>query len=103
MAKRLIDCARILRSKNAGPLFTTFDIMFDSFEELETVLNSGAIEPAVIAKLYNVNADDVSIIPYEVVNAFKITIPRLHVSGDLEDDDIYGCQQHMKLANILIP
>jgi len=38
-----------------------------------------------------------------VVNAFKITIPRNYISGDLQDDDIYGCQQHLKLANIVIP
>lgn len=103
MAKKLIDIARILRSKNAGPLFTTFDIMFDTQEDLEMVLRSDSVDGAAIAALYGVAAQDVSIIPYKVVNAFKITIPRISVSGDIEDNDIYGCQQHLKLANILIP
>jgi hypothetical protein len=103
MAKKLVEIARILRSKNAGPLFITFDVIFDTHEDLKNVLSSKAIDEAVVASLYGVDAQDVSIIPYEVVNAFKITIPRTHVSGDLEDDDIYGCQQHLKLANILIP
>ena len=42
----------------------------------------------------------VRIIPYPVVNAIKITIPRKHPSGALLDSDIYGCQQHMALANL---
>ena len=103
MAKKLIDIARILRSKNAGPLYTTFDIMFDTHEEMRKVLDSGAVNEVAVAKLYGVDPKDVSIIPYEVVNAFKVTIPRHHVSGDIQDDDIYGCQQHLKLANIMIP
>lgn len=103
MAKKLVDIARILRSKNAGPLFTTFDVIFDTHEDLERVLGSGAVDAVIIAALYGLEAQNVSIIPYEVVNAFKITIPRIHASGDIEDDDIYGCQQHLKLANIWIP
>lgn len=103
MAKKLVDIARILRSKNAGPLFTTFDIIFDTREDLEKILSSDAVDAAAIASLYGLEAQDVSIIPYEIVNALKITIPRIHTSGDIEDDDIYGCQQHLKLSNILIP
>ena len=37
---------------------------------------------------------------YEVVNSIKITFPRKHISGSLLDNDIYGCQQHVPLANI---
>ena len=97
MAK-LIDTARILRSKNAGPLYTTFDIMFDDRDGLDRAV--AAIDEAMIALLYDVAESDVSIIPYEVVNSLKITIPREHVSGDTDDDDIYGCQQHVKLTDI---
>ena len=102
-ARKLIDIARILRSKNAGPLYVTFDIIFDTRRELEQVLDSDRVNQTVIADLYGVNPEDVSIIPYTVVNACKITIPRNCISGDLQDDDIYGCQQHLKLANIVIP
>jgi Domain of unknown function (DUF4387) len=103
MARKLIDIARILRSKNAGPLYVTFDIIFDTLKELDAVLDSGVINQQLISDLYRVNLKDVSIIPYRVVNACKITIPRKYVSGNVCDDDIYGCQQHMKLANVLIP
>lgn len=103
MAKRLIELARILRSKNAGPLYLTFDIMFDTQEDMNRVLDSGAVNAESVSALYGVAPGEVSIIPYEVVHSFKITIPRAHVSGDIEDDDIYGCQQHLKLADIMIP
>jgi len=99
MAK-LIDTARILRSKNAGPLYITFDIMFDTRGQLDTALK--VINEKLIADLYDVAEQDVSIIPYEVVNSVKVTIPRANVSGDVLDNDIYGCQQHVKMACINI-
>ena len=90
----------MLRSKNAGPLWLTMDLSFDSPELLEKVLSSGVLNSKAISKLYNVPEDQVKIIPYPVVNAVKITVPRLVPSGDLLDTDIYGCQQHMALANL---
>lgn len=96
---KLMDCTRMLRSKNAGPLWLTIDMGFEDSAVLEKLLQSGQLTPEIIAKLYDVPADQVKIIPYPVVNAIKITLPRLHPSGALEDSDIYGCQQHMPLAN----
>ena len=37
---KLIDIAKILRSKNAGPLFITFDIIFHSSEDMKKVYSS---------------------------------------------------------------
>lgn len=101
--EKLIDLARVLRSKNAGPLYYTFDVMFDSREQLSRVLTSGKVNEKAIAELYSVAEKDVSIISYEIVNSFKITIPRTYVSGSQMEDDVYGCQQHRKLSEILIP
>lgn len=100
---RLIDLASVLRSKNAGPLAVTFDIMFDTRDQLDHVLDAQALTPAVISALYGVAEQDVRIIPYAIVNALKITIPRRQVSGSILDDDIYGCQQHLPLAGVDIP
>ncbi|MBE5734704.1 MAG: DUF4387 domain-containing protein [Clostridiales bacterium] len=96
--KKLIDYTKILRSKNAGPLFITFDLMFDSREKMDYVMNN--LKPCMIAKAYDVLESDISIIKYEVVNSIKITFPRKNVSGSFLDDDIYGCQQHVPLSNI---
>lgn len=97
---KLIDYTRMLRSKNAGPLWLTMDLGFADKATLMKVLSSGVLTPGVIAELYDVDEALVRIIPYPVVNAIKITIPRKVPSGALTDSDIYGCQQHMALANL---
>lgn len=97
---RLIDMAKILRSKNAGPLFITFDLMFDSKDKMETVLKG--LTKEAIASSYDTDVDKISIISYEIVNSIKITFPRKYISGSVKDDDVYGCQQHIPLANIEI-
>ena len=98
--KKLIDYTKILRSKNAGPLFITFDLMFDSRDKMEYVINN--LKAEQVARAYAVLESDISIIKYEVVNSIKITFPRKNISGSLVDDDIYGCQQHVPLTNIEI-
>ncbi len=96
--KKLIDYTKILRSKNAGPLFITFDLIFPSAEEMNYVAER--LKKEEIAKAYEVDGETIELISYEVVNSIKITFPRKNISGSLADDDIYGCQQHIPLANI---
>ena len=95
---KLFDLAKIIRSKNAGPLFITFDLMFDSRERMEEVARKLTKEQ--VAAAYDVPVSQIQIIPYECVDSIKITFPRKHVSGSLDEDDVYGCQQHMPLARI---
>ena len=98
--KKLVDYTKILRSKNAGPLFITFDLIFSQSEEMEHVLNH--LKKSDVAKAYGVDEREIDIIAYKVVNSIKITFPRRNISGSLCDGDIYGCQMHMPLANIEI-
>ena len=97
---KLIEIARILRSKNAGPLFVTFDLMFGCREDMEMVL--AGLKTEDVAAAYGIDPGQISVIPYEIVNSIKITFPRKHISGCVSDDDVYGCQQHMPLANLEI-
>jgi len=99
----LVDLASILRSKNAGPLNITFDIIFSDKETFNRVKNSKVINRKLISKLYKVAEEDILILEFGVVNAIKITIPRKCISGDIKDTDIYGCQQHGPLLTIKIP
>jgi len=98
--KKLIDYTKILRSKNAGPLFITFDLIFNDAESMIYV--EKRLTKEQISEAYGVSAEKIDIISYGVVNSIKITFPRKNVSGSLEDNDIYGCQQHVPLANIVI-
>lgn len=98
--KKLKEYTKILRSKNAGPLFITFDLIFETREQMEHV--KAALNAQQIGQAYDVDPEKVSIISYEVVNSIKITFPRKYISGNLQDNDIYGCQQHVPLANIAL-
>ena len=98
--KKLIDYTKILRSKNAGPLYITFDLIFNDADSMRYVKKRLTKEH--IAAAYSVAAEKIDIISYGVVNSIKITFPRIHISGSLADDDIYGCQQHVPLANIIL-
>lgn len=95
---KLIDIAKILRSKNAGPLYITFDIIFENTADMQKVYQSLTREQ--IAKAYETDPETVTIIPYEIVDSIKITFPRKMISGCIREDDVYGCQQHMPLANL---
>jgi hypothetical protein len=101
---KLIELAKVVRSKNAGPFELTFDIMFDDPAEYERVKKSGVINAHRIAEIYRVRLDDVLVCrPYDPAVAFKITIRRPVGSGDVTDRDVYGCQQHVPLTTIEIP
>lgn len=100
---KLNDIAAILRSKNAGPLNVTFDIMFADKDAYLRVRDSGALTAEAVAKLYDVSPADVEVIAYDIVDSIKVTIPRATLSGALDDMDVYGCQQHGPLSTILIP
>ena len=98
--KKLIDYTKILRSKNAGPLFITFDLIFETRDAIEYVEKN--LKKEDIAKAYDTDINKIDIISYKVVNSIKITFPRRNISGSLADNDIYGCQQHMPLANLTL-
>ena len=98
--KKLIDYTKILRSKNAGPLFITFDLIFNTNEDMCYIAERLTKEQ--VSKAYDVPVEKINIIVYSVVNSIKITFPRKNISGSLADTDIYGCQQHVPLANIEI-
>ena len=102
MAK-IKDLAKVVRSKNAGALLNTLDVMFEDEATYRRVRDSGALAPRHIARLYGLSDNEVVVIPYDVAYAIKITIPRAFRSGDPEDSDIYGAQQHAPLLDIELP
>jgi hypothetical protein len=103
-SQTLASLAKVIRSKNAGPFELTFDIMFDNREAYEHVKKSGVISAQRIAEAYRVRLDDVLVCrPYDPALAFKVTLRRPVGSGDIEDRDVYGCQQHVPLTRIDVP
>lgn len=99
----LYQLARLIRSKNAGPFELTFDIMFESPDIYERVKQSGVITPALIARQYRLDEQDVQLYFCDNACAIKATIPRPYVQGDPRCGDSHGGQQYAPLMAIRIP
>lgn len=93
----------IMRSKNAGPFQISIDFLFSNKENYEKVINSKVLNRELVATLYNLDTEIVKIYEYDTANAIKVTIPRTYSSGEPNDYDVYGAQQHVPLSHIEIP
>ena len=97
---RLQDLAKVVRSKNAGPLKLTLDVMFEQERDYQRAVQSPALTPVRIAALYGVPAETVQVYPYAPALAVKITMDRKIVAGSPSDGDVYGAQQHGPLLGV---
>jgi len=99
----LKNLAKVIRSKNAGALQITLDVMFADEATYRRVRDSDVLNAHQVARLYGLSQNQVSVIPYDVAYAIKVTIPRAAPSGDPADSDVYGAQQHAPLLDIAVP
>lgn len=100
---KLKDLARLIRSKNAGPFLLTFDVLFDDAQTYRRVRDARVLSAEVIGRLYHVPVERVRFYEHDAARALKATIPRPVVSGDPEDRDVYGGQQHAPLLDLEVP
>ena len=77
---KLIDLTKILRSKNAGPLYITFDLIFNTTEDMKYAAER--LKKEAIANAYGTDVEKIDIIPYEIVNSIKIKDMLRRVSHD---------------------
>tara|TARA_Y100000588_G_C13728597_1_gene700432 strand:- start:84 stop:395 length:312 start_codon:yes stop_codon:yes gene_type:complete len=99
MAK-LVDLAHVVRSKNAGALHLTIDLIFEDMVSYARVCDSGALTPRSLAPRFGLSDNQVTIFHCEEALAIKITVPRRMRSGDAADSDVYGAQQYAPLFAI---
>ena len=97
---QLQDFAQVVRSKNAGPRRFTLDLIFRNDADYQRVAQSEVLTAEKIAPLYGVAADTVKVIYYPLGRAIKIVVPRLIMSGDPSDRDVYGAQQHTPILGL---
>jgi len=97
---RLIDVASVIRSKNAGPLTLSLDLIFPTEAAFSLALASPALTPARLGPLFAVCPDDVRVTAYVAARAIKLALPRSVVAGSPGDRDVYGAQQHAPLLQI---
>jgi hypothetical protein len=96
--------APILRSKNAGICWITFDVMFEDIAAYNHVKESNVVTQERVAELYGRDPGDVfGPIFVDGALGFKVSILREVLCGDPDDTDVYGGQQHVPLMELAIP
>jgi hypothetical protein len=96
------DVASVVRSKNAGPFRLTLDVLFADASTYRRVRDSGSITPALIAGLYSLDEDSVTLVWFDPAAALKINLLRRHSSASFRDTDVYGAQQHAPLLSLTL-
>ena len=100
---RLRDVAAIVRSKNAGPLYLTLDVMLPDAATFRRVAASGVLDPRQISRLYAVPAGEIEVIEHSPTHTIKVTMRRAITAGDPADTDLYGAQQYVPLLDLEVP
>ena len=100
---KLWEVTKLIRSKNAGPWELTFDVIFKERAMYQKVRDAKLINAEWFARTYRLTPEVVTIINYDAASAIKITIPRPVISGDIDDTDVFGGQQHGPLVELEVP
>lgn len=95
--------AHEVRSKNAGPFWITFDVVFKNSDDYDRVVESGALSPATIAQRYAIDPAVIRIFEMPSIRVVKFSFPRPCVAGSFADRDLHAGQQHVPLLSLPIP
>ncbi len=104
--RKIRELARVIRSKNAGPFYSTIDLFFDDDASYRLVRDSGVLTPRRVAELWRIPEEDVvGIMSMDGARGIKITIvkPGRVASGDPDTVDVFGCQQYVPVLELEIP
>ena len=101
---KLVNLAKVIRSKNSGPFEITFDIMFDDVAIYERVKRSGVLTSEMVCATYGVTRDDiVALMFFDPALAFKFTLRRSWAQGSVNERDTFGAAQHAPLMELNMP
>ena len=99
-SQKLVKIARLIRSKNAGPFWITFDIMFANDADFERVISSKVLIKNWIARTYQVPEDSVIFIEIFASRAIKFSFPRPRIQRDPGETDMYSRRQYAPLMDL---
>lgn len=100
---RLADGCRLIRSKNAGPFWITFDIMFKDDELYRRAKAANLFDEVGVRKLFGTVRDPIRVFYCDAAAAIKVSFPRWHSSGSPLDSDVFGGQQYAPLLDLNLP
>ena len=103
MAKTTLgELASLVRSKNAGPFWVTFDIMFDTDADFQRVVDSQLINKPWVASTWHIDEQSIVLVELAAARAIKFSFPRQRVQGDPGESDQYSGQQYAPLLSLRI-
>jgi len=97
---KLLDAARVVRSKNAGPTLVTIDILAADEPSFRRIAESPALAPDALARRFGLPPGTCERTQVDLALAVKLTLGRPVVAGSPGDRDVYGAQQHRVLLDI---
>ncbi|CAN5489149.1 DUF4387 domain-containing protein [soil metagenome] len=103
MTTPLGQLATKVRSKNAGPFWTTIDAFFADRTGFDRAVASPVTDPQVIGERYAVAPEAVRIFPLPDLLVIKVSFPRPSAQGGIGDRDMHAGQQHVPLLDLEIP
>lgn len=98
--RQLKDVAKYVRSKGAGPFWATVDVFLDDDASFDLVRTSPSFTADALAKVLGVAADGVAIYPDATLRVIKISFPRRHVQGAVDDADSHAGQYFVPLLSV---
>jgi len=99
---KLGEICRHVRSKNAGPFWITVDLFFDGEETFRRYRDAPALSPQTFANLFGTNPELVKRIPVDNLHVIKISYPRPHPQGWMQERDMHSGQQFARLLDLEI-
>ncbi|MFE2707842.1 DUF4387 domain-containing protein [Streptomyces mirabilis] len=99
----LLDYCSLVRSKNAGPFTLTFDFMCHDQHTYEALTNTGILNRALFAGLFNTSENEILVVNHPRALAVKVSLPRPSAQGAQHDSDCYAGQQYAPLMELQLP
>ncbi|PNS16802.1 hypothetical protein CAC42_4766 [Sphaceloma murrayae] len=104
-AIRIMDLAKVIRSKNSGPFEVTLDICFANRHDFQRVRQAKVLSAELVKDLYALTSTDDIVIAmfYEPALAWKCTFKRPWPQGSIGERDTFGAQMHAPLLSVVVP
>jgi hypothetical protein len=100
--RSLGEIATLIRSKNAGPFWLTFDVMFNDPEVYRRVRDQEILSVDRVAACFRQDRASVLVFAHDTALAIKVSFPRPVSSGSALDTDVFGGQQYAPLMDLTV-
>ena len=94
--------AKLIRSKNAGPFWITFDIVFENEDDFVRAVSAKVLTKEWISGTYKIPQDTLISIEIPAARAIKFSFPRRLIHSDHCETDMYSGQQYSLLLDLQI-